>query len=164
MVLMVYRVRSESPLLRHSMINWYCCSAEILEVRIRISPYNVVKCLHLFTLANEMIVKRLHFLDLNMNHLARIVYPSNYQALTFLFSCHNKKPPMIFYFIIEDPVTKIYLQKIFYKPCLTECKTQNEKTLHADLLLSGISQLVGVILADKIHKHEYIRSLKSLIA
>lgn len=43
-------------------------------------------------------------------------------------------------------------------------KTQNEKTLHADLLLSGITQLISVLLADKIHKHEYIRSIKKLIA
>lgn len=48
--------------------------------------------------------------------------------------------------------------------CLAGRKTQNEKTLHADLILSGITQLIGVILADKIHKHEYIRSLKQLIA
>ena len=43
-------------------------------------------------------------------------------------------------------------------------RTQNEKTLHADLLLSGITQLIGVILADKLHKHQHIRSLKPLIA
>ena len=43
-------------------------------------------------------------------------------------------------------------------------KTQNEKTLHADLLLLGITQLIGVILADKLHKYQYIRSLKPLIA
>lgn len=43
-------------------------------------------------------------------------------------------------------------------------KTQNEKTLHADLLLAGITQLLTVILADKIHKPECLRSMKSLIA
>ena len=43
-------------------------------------------------------------------------------------------------------------------------KTQNEKTLHADLILAGITQLIGVILADKIKQHQYIRSLKPLIA
>lgn len=43
-------------------------------------------------------------------------------------------------------------------------KTQNEKTLHTDLLLAGITQLIGVILADKIDQHQYIRSLKPLIA
>ncbi len=48
--------------------------------------------------------------------------------------------------------------------CISECKTQNEKTIHADLLLAGISQLISVVLADKIHKHKYIRSLKPLIA
>jgi len=42
-------------------------------------------------------------------------------------------------------------------------KTQNEKTLHADLLLAGITQLLTVVLADKINKHQYIRSLKPLI-
>lgn len=48
--------------------------------------------------------------------------------------------------------------------CLAGRKTQNAKTLHADLLLAGITQLISVILADKIHHHEYIRSVKSLIA
>ncbi len=48
--------------------------------------------------------------------------------------------------------------------CIAGRKTQNAKTLHADLLLSGITQLLSVILADKIHEHKYIRSLKPLIA
>lgn len=48
--------------------------------------------------------------------------------------------------------------------CIAGRKTQNEKTLHADLLLAGITQLVTVMVADKIHQHQYIRSLKPLIA
>jgi transposase len=48
--------------------------------------------------------------------------------------------------------------------CIAGRKTRNEKTLHADLLLAGISQLVTVMVADKIHQHQYIRSLKPLIA
>lgn len=47
---------------------------------------------------------------------------------------------------------------------LANRKTRNSKTLHADLILSGITQLITVVLADKIHKHQYIRSLKPLIA
>ena len=48
--------------------------------------------------------------------------------------------------------------------CVAGRKTQNEKTLHADLLLAGITQLITVMAADKLHKHQYIRSLKPLIA
>lgn len=48
--------------------------------------------------------------------------------------------------------------------CIAGRKTQNEKTLHADLLLAGITQLITVMVADKLHKHQYIRSLKPLIA
>ena len=48
--------------------------------------------------------------------------------------------------------------------CLAGRRTQNEKTLHADLILAGITQLVTVILADKIKHHEFVRSLKPLIA
>ncbi len=48
--------------------------------------------------------------------------------------------------------------------CVAGRKTQNEKTLHADLLLAGITQLVTVLVADRIHQHQYIRSLKPLIA
>ncbi len=43
-------------------------------------------------------------------------------------------------------------------------KTQNAKTLHADLLLAGITQLLTVFLANCIHKPQYIRSVKPLIA
>ena len=48
--------------------------------------------------------------------------------------------------------------------CLAGRRTQNEKTLHADLILAGITQLITVVLADKIKHHEYVRSLKPLIA
>lgn len=48
--------------------------------------------------------------------------------------------------------------------CIANRKTQNEKTIHTDLILAGITQLITVVLADKIHKRQYIRSLKPLIA
>lgn len=48
--------------------------------------------------------------------------------------------------------------------CLAGRRTQNEQTLHADLVLAGITQLITVLLADKIHHHEYLRSLKPLVA
>lgn len=48
--------------------------------------------------------------------------------------------------------------------CVANRKTTNEKTLHADLLLAGISQLLTVVVADKINQHQHIRSLKSFIA
>ena len=53
-----------------------------------------------------------------------------------------------------------------FKDCLgvADRKTRNQKTLHADLLLAGITQLMSVVLADKIHHHEYIRSIRPLIA
>lgn len=48
--------------------------------------------------------------------------------------------------------------------CVAGRRTQNEKTLHADLLLAGITQLITVMIADKINQHKYIHSLKPLIA
>lgn len=48
--------------------------------------------------------------------------------------------------------------------CLARRRTQNEKTLHADLILAGITQLTTVVLSDKIDHHEFIHSLKPLIA
>ena len=48
--------------------------------------------------------------------------------------------------------------------CVAKRKTTNEKTLHADLLLAGISQLLTVVVADKINQRQHIRSLKSFIA
>lgn len=43
-------------------------------------------------------------------------------------------------------------------------KTRDNLTIKADLYVAGITQLITVILADKIHEHKYIRSLKPLIA
>lgn len=48
--------------------------------------------------------------------------------------------------------------------CVAGRRTQNAKTLQSDLLLAGITQLITVLLADKLHQHQYIRSLKPLIA
>ena len=48
--------------------------------------------------------------------------------------------------------------------CISDRKTQNAKTIHADLLLAGITQLLTVLLANGIHKPELIRSAKPLIA
>jgi len=48
--------------------------------------------------------------------------------------------------------------------CIDGRKTQNDKTLHADLLLAGITQLLTVVVADKINQRQYIRSLKPLAA
>jgi hypothetical protein len=48
--------------------------------------------------------------------------------------------------------------------CVAGRKTRNARTLHADLLLAGITQLITVILADNIHQLQYMRSLKKLIA
>ena len=48
--------------------------------------------------------------------------------------------------------------------CVADRRTQNEKSLHADLLLAGICQLLSVIVADRIHNHKHLKSLKKLIA
>ena len=48
--------------------------------------------------------------------------------------------------------------------CLANRKTQKEKTIYADLLLAGITQLFTLVLAEKIHKHQFTRSLKPLLA
>lgn len=40
--------------------------------------------------------------------------------------------------------------------CVANRKTANEKTLHADLLLAGISQLLTVVVADKMNQRQYI--------
>jgi len=47
---------------------------------------------------------------------------------------------------------------------LANKKSRCEKTTHADLLLAGITQLITVVVADKIHQHQFIRSLKPLVA
>ena len=79
-----------------------------------------------------------------------------------LFVCHGN--------ICRSPMSELILKDMVEKRgikdnlCLAGRRTQNEKTLHADLILAGITQLITVVLADKINHHEYIRSLKPLIA
>jgi len=48
--------------------------------------------------------------------------------------------------------------------CVANRKTQDERTINADLLLAGITQLITVVLADKIGQHKFFRSLKPLVA
>lgn len=40
--------------------------------------------------------------------------------------------------------------------CVANHKTQDEKELHADLLLAGIAQLVTIMVANKFHQYQYI--------
>ncbi len=47
---------------------------------------------------------------------------------------------------------------------LGSLKTHNTKTVKAELYLAGITQLVGVLLADALHKPELFKSIKKLIA
>ena len=60
-------------------------------------------------------------------------------------------------------VVEIDINHIKDTLCLVGRRTQNEKNLHADLILARITQLITVVLANKLHKHQYIRSLKPLI-
>lgn len=48
--------------------------------------------------------------------------------------------------------------------CVSGRRSRDEKTLHADLLLAGISQLLTVLVADSLHQDRYLRSLKPLFA
>jgi hypothetical protein len=43
--------------------------------------------------------------------------------------------------------------------CLGDRKAQNAKILHDDLLFADITQLITIVVADRLHKHEYFRSL-----
>jgi hypothetical protein len=42
-------------------------------------------------------------------------------------------------------------------------KTSNVDTTRADFLIAGITQLLGVVIADEIHKHKLARSLRRLL-
>lgn len=48
--------------------------------------------------------------------------------------------------------------------CCGNPKTRDNLTIKADLLLAGITQLITVILADKLNQQQYFRSLRPLIA
>ena len=86
--------------------------------------------------------------------------PTYEKIIRNLVSFYNKN------FMVSHPdiVVERDINHIKDNLCLAGRRTQNEKTLHADLILAGITQLITVVLADKINHHEYIRSLKPLIA
>lgn len=65
------------------------------------------------------------------------------------------------YTIIVNVEKSITLRTV---SALPNKKQQTKKTLHPDLLPASISQLLTVVVADKINKRQHIRSLKSLIA
>ena len=48
--------------------------------------------------------------------------------------------------------------------CVAGRKTSNPATTKADLLLAGIVQLIGVVLADAVHKHKFAKRIRKLIA
>lgn len=48
--------------------------------------------------------------------------------------------------------------------CIGDRRTRNAKSIHADLLLAGISQLISVLLAGAMHEYQYVRSVKPLVA
>jgi hypothetical protein len=43
-------------------------------------------------------------------------------------------------------------------------KSYNTVTTKADVYLAGITHLIGVLLADALHKPEYIKSIRKLVA
>jgi len=47
---------------------------------------------------------------------------------------------------------------------LNNLKTRNVKTIKADLLLAGCTQLIGVILAKAIHKEKLYKSIRKIVA
>ena len=47
---------------------------------------------------------------------------------------------------------------------LADNKSYSVITLKADLFLSGIVQLIGVILAGKLNKHHLFKSIRKLLA
>ena len=47
---------------------------------------------------------------------------------------------------------------------LADNKSFKSVSLKADIFLSGIIQLIGVILADKLHKPQFVKSIRKLIA
>jgi len=43
-------------------------------------------------------------------------------------------------------------------------KTSNSLTTKADLFIAGIVQLVGVVLADALHQHQFAKRIRKMIA
>ena len=114
-------------------------------------------------------IKRIRFMWMLMYRICRSMqcHFSEHMIVGLLieweYTVHNNVYLQVdCYFLLSKSTSySSILQLISY---IAKRRTRNEKTLHADLLLAGIAQLLTVIVADKIHKHQYIRSLKPLIA
>ena len=80
-----------------------------------------------------------------------------------LNSIEEKKPELIT--LLEEHIDFDRLINLLKDTFQTaHRKTFNTLSLKADIFLSGIVQLVGVLLADAFHKPDLIKSLRKLIA
>jgi len=63
---------------------------------------------------------------------------------------------------------RVFVERTIYSfkeyGCVSGRKTSNAATTKADLLLAGITQLIGVVLADALHQHKYARRIKKFVA
>lgn len=63
---------------------------------------------------------------------------------------------------------RVFVERTIYSfkeyGCVSHRKTRNPSTTKADLLLAGIVQLIGVLLADAIHQHKFAKRIRKLIA
>lgn len=63
---------------------------------------------------------------------------------------------------------RVFVERTIYSfkehNCVSHRKTSNPATTKADLLLAGIVQLIGVILADALHQHKFARRIRKMIA
>jgi len=63
---------------------------------------------------------------------------------------------------------RVFVERTIYSfkeyGCVSHRKTSNPATTKADLLLAGIVQLIGVVLADAIHQHKFARRIRKFVA
>lgn len=63
---------------------------------------------------------------------------------------------------------RVFIERTIYSfkeySCVSHRKTNNPDTTKANLLMAGIVQLLGVVLADAVHKLNFVRRIKKLIA
>lgn len=63
---------------------------------------------------------------------------------------------------------RVFVERTIYSfkeyGCVSHRKTSNPATTKANLLLSGIVQLIGVVLADALHQHKFAKRIRKFIA
>lgn len=94
------------------------------------------------------------------NNFVQMTLEDIYNNITLSLENKNSNPVSF----LEEHINLDELNLFKDSFALADNKNFKSVSLKADIFLSRIIQLIGVILADKLHKPQFIKSIRKLIA